>query len=242
MIRTASIPEAPPLPGVLFAEDFDEPPRRPAPPAPPPEPEEIEPVYSLADLERAHADGVLAGRAEAQSDQARALANAIAAIGAQLQDAGPAAARVAEAAAEALAQMLLAMLSAALPTLCRRHGEAEARAVMAAVLPALSGLPRVHVRAHPSIMDGLAAELRSLAPEVAEVAVLSASDTMLPGDIRLSWQDGSAVRDTAGLLAEIDGILGEIGLRDAVPGTSSEASRPTDVHTPARAKDPADVE
>ena len=230
----------PPLFGVLFAEDFDEPPRPAAAPAEAvAEPEEIVPVYGVADLERAHADGLAAGRAEAQSDRARALAGAVAALGLKLQDAGPAAARVAEAAAEALARLLLAMLAAALPALCRRHAEAEVRAVMAAVLPALARQPRVQVRVHPDLIEPLAAQLRALGPELAELVVLTAAETLAPGDIRMSWQDGAAVRDTAALLAEIDDVLGVIGLALIdVPGGHD----PEPDQVPDQVRDLADVD
>ena len=205
---------------ILFAEDFDD------PPAPPQheqelEPEVLEPVFSLGELEavrrEAHASGVAAGMALTEDAHRQAVRVATQTVGEMLAESRGEAARAVDASAEALARTLLATLCAALPALCARHGEAELRDIVRALLPSLVHEPWVTVRVHPSLIDPLAAELHTLGAELAGLVMLTPMDAMLPGDVRIAWQHGSASRDTRSILGEIDDALGTIGLREAPP-------------------------
>ena len=127
----------------LFNEDFD------LPPAPivPPEPEIIEPVFTASDIgaarEAAWRDGHDIGIAETAASGEVAVRQILAQIAAQLHTARNEAVAMADQAAEAIAKLLLDSFGAAFPALCARHGEAEIRAIIRAILPTLQQEPRV---------------------------------------------------------------------------------------------------
>ncbi len=121
----------------------------------------------------------------------------------------------AEATAGALAGLLLDTLAALFPALCARHGPAEARAVVGALLPglrwsprswcarALRRRPRWPRRSHESLPD-----------ESGRVRVVT-DPAMGPGDVRLRWHAGTAARDGAALWEEVAAALAPAGLLSA---------------------------
>ena len=46
-------------------------------------------------------------------------------------------------------------------------------------------------------------------------AVLTPDDDVPPGDVRISWRDGSAARDTGDLLRRVTEVLASHGLLEA---------------------------
>lgn len=207
--------------GVLFAEDFDEPETfeppepeviAPAPEAPPPE----EAVFTEAELDAAReagrAEGRAAGREEARAAQAADGRDALRRLAAAMDEARLEAARVAEEAAEGMARLMLGMLAAALPALCARHGEAEIRAMSRRLLPALESEPRVTIRVNPRHLDAMRGELAGLDPEQAGRTRLLPTDAMPPGDLRIAWDYGQAVRDARALAASMEEALAPLGL------------------------------
>jgi flagellar biosynthesis/type III secretory pathway protein FliH len=204
------------VPGAtLFAEDFD----HPLQPEPAPEPEVIEPSFNLAELEGAKSAAWQAGydaaiEAATAADEAVARA-AIAAIAAQLDAARDAASLLVEPCAEAIARLLLDSLRIALPALCAQHGEAELRAVIRVVLPALVQEPAITARVHPRLAATVAAELEHLDPELAPRIRIVTDATMRPGDARIHWRNGSATRDTAALWNQVAEALAPAGLLPA---------------------------
>ena len=122
-------------PGTLFGEDFDLPDAAP-------EPEVIEPVFSASEVadarETAWREGNAAGLSEATHHDIAATRRAVEAIAASVAAECQAAAVRAEQTAEAIAGLLLDSLAATFPALCARYGDAEVRAVLRAVLPALT--------------------------------------------------------------------------------------------------------
>ncbi len=125
--------------GALFAEDFDLP--RAAP-----EPEVIEPVFSVSELTAAREAAWHEGpcgrvaRGGGQPMQS-ATKQAIVQISELLRAESQAGAARAEQDAAAIAQLLLDSLAATFPTLAARYGEAEVRAIIRTVLPALTREP-----------------------------------------------------------------------------------------------------
>jgi len=205
-------------PCLLFAEDFDEP-ARPEPQAAPPP---AAPSYSENEMQAARADAAATARAAALSGMEAAHAEAVrqglAAIAAELAASRDAAATHAEQAIEALAGTLLATLRAALPDLCARHGEAEARAMLAALRPALATETRIGIELAPRLQAELASELARLREELPGEIVLRANAALPEGDVRVTWQDGMAARDVRATLAAIDAALG-LGLLDITETT-----------------------
>jgi flagellar assembly protein FliH len=202
--------------GVLFGEDFDSPAA--------PDPEVIGPGSAPrgltdADVAAARADawaeGHGAGRAAAEAAAAQALAGAAVAMANEMAGLRDELRTAADAAADALARLLLDTLAALFPTLCARHGAAEVRAVVRALLPGLALEPEIVVRASPDTAPALAAEVaRALPDEVGRVRVLP-DPAMGPADVRLRWQGGTASRDGAALWEEVAAALAPAGLLSA---------------------------
>jgi flagellar biosynthesis/type III secretory pathway protein FliH len=197
---------------VLFAEDFDLPPKR----NPVPEPEIIEPVFAAADLEAARKQAWQAGHDAASESAEHAmqavLGDAAAAIVAALADARAQAATLAHLAADELARLLLDSLAAAFPALCARHGEAELRALIRILLPALSQEPAVTIRLNPDNVVAVLQAMQRLDPELADRVQVVASETIARGDTRITWRNGQAVRDAAAVWAQVAEILAPSGL------------------------------
>ncbi|MBW4091838.1 MAG: hypothetical protein HIU82_12145 [Proteobacteria bacterium] len=193
--------------GVLFAEDFDLPED-----AAPPVPEAARPCFTadeLADVRAtAYAEGRELGFAEAAGEHEVALETAARAVAAQLAALRTDAHAAAEAAAYTVAQLLLDSLGALFPTLCARHGAAEAQAVLRAILPGLGCEPALTLRANPRILPALRTELTRLDPELAGRTQFVPSEIAAIGDIAMSWQHGSATRDAAALWSAVADALG----------------------------------
>jgi flagellar biosynthesis/type III secretory pathway protein FliH len=199
----------------LFAEDFGAPEAAPAPTV-------VDPVYSLANLtaarEAAWHDGHAAGLHDAGESDAAATRQAVAAIAEQLAAERDAAAALAEQSAEAIARLLLDSLAATFPALCARHGDAEVRAIVRAVLPGLSQEPAITVRTHPRSARAVAQEIARLDPDLAAHVETIECDAMPPGDVRIVWRSGAAMRDAAALWQQVAAVLAPAGLLRADAG------------------------
>ncbi len=200
---------------VLFAEDFDAPPRANETV---PEPEIIEPTFTAADLEDARRKAWQAGHdaAAEAAEQANgaAVRDSVGAIATNLADAAAQMSHVAQQAAEEIARLLLSSFGAALPSLCAHYGEAELRSLVHTLLPILTQEPAVTIRLNPANTTAVTQEIERIDPDLAARLQFVASDTIAPGDIRVSWRAGQAVRDTAALWAQVVEILAPAGLLD----------------------------
>jgi len=199
-----------PAPSTLFAEDFD------LPVATASEPAAAEPVYSAGDLaaarEAAWQAGRVAGLQESTAGSAAATATAVQTLAREFAAAGRAAAEQAEASAEAVARLLLDSLAAMFPTLCVRYGDAEVRAIVHAVLPALAQEPGISIRCNPLTAVAVTQELTRLDPDLASHVQMAECDAMAPGDVRIAWHNGAASRDAAALWQQVAAILAPAGL------------------------------
>ena len=205
----AHLPKA----GVLFAEDFD------AAAVVAPEPEVIEPVFSAAELsaarEEAWQDGYDSGlRAVAENDAAAAR-QTLNSIAEQLSAERAAAAERSEQVAEEIAGLLLDSLAAMFPALCARHGDAEVRAIVRTVLPALTQEQAITVRVHPSTVGAVSQEVGRLDPDLATHVHIVECDAVSPGDVRIAWRNGSTARDATDLWQQVAEVLMPAGLMRA---------------------------
>lgn len=195
--------------GALFAEDFDRPETAP-------QPEAVDPVFSANELaaerEVAWHAGHEAGLRDAVASDAAAARQALGAFAEQFAAACAAAAARAEESAEAIARLLLDGLAAAFPALCARYGDAEVRAIVRKVLPALTQEPTITVRAHPRTAKAAAQEIARLDPDLAARVQPVECDEMPPGDVRIAWRNGTAMRDAAALWQQVAAILAPAGL------------------------------
>ena len=106
-----------------------------------------------------------------------------------------------------------------LPAACARYGAAEIADVARAVLPGLHQEPHVVVSVHPEFAAGIEAELVRLGAGMQQRAVLTPTDSVPPGDVRISWRDGSATRDTNDLMQRVTAVFASHGLCDAADAT-----------------------
>jgi flagellar assembly protein FliH len=202
-------------PAILFAEDFDAEPDiavldEPSGAAVPP------PAITEAELaaarDEAYAEGHRSGLAQAAADRAEITRQMVSVIADRMAEADAEAARVAERSAEAVAQLLLGTLGTMLPALCARHGAAEVAAVARAVLPSLVREPRVTVRVSPHVAAAVETELARLDPEFRARVELVETAAVPPGDARISWHEGVAVRDSAALWRAVAEALAPLDL------------------------------
>jgi flagellar assembly protein FliH len=208
----------------LFADDFD----LPAEAEAVPEPQVIPPSFSAADIAAARAEawaeGHEAGSTEARAGLAADTHGLLDDIARLLREAGTAAADIADRSAESIARLLLDCLAAIVPALCARHGEAELLALIGAIRPALAREPSVTVRLNPRHIPALMRELDRLDPDLSERMQLVPVEAIAPGDLRVSWQDGAAIRDAAALWRQVHDVLEPEGLLTSasVPATIRE--------------------
>jgi hypothetical protein len=193
----------------LFAEDFDLP--RAAP-----EPEVIEPVFSASELaaarEAAWQEGHAVGLREAAATDAAATKQAIVQISELLRTESEVGAARAEQEAAAIAQLLLDSLAATFPTLAARYGDAEVRAIIRTVVPALTREPSITIRAHPETTAAVVQEIGELDADLKAQVQTVSCDNMMPGDLRVAWRNGFAVRDATALWQQVAEILAPAGL------------------------------
>jgi flagellar assembly protein FliH len=206
-------PPRPGVLGVLYAEDFDEDGITAAAGSEAaPEPEVIESVFTAAELDAARLEGRDIGRREAEGSLAAARNQMVGLLAASIADARDEQRVMAQEAADAAARCILSALSACLPALCDRHGAAELQAMVRAVLPALVDEPRITVRINPQMLAPIQAEIAALDIEIAERVRLLPSDSIAPGDVRITWAEGSAIRDTARARTAVEDALAALGL------------------------------
>jgi hypothetical protein len=107
---------------------------------------------------------------------------------------------------------LLESLAATFPALCASHGDAEVRAIVRTVLPALSQEQVITVRAHSRTLAALTQEIARVQPDLAADVQTVECDAMQLGDVLIAWRNGSAVRDAAVLWEQVAAVLVPAGL------------------------------
>ena len=166
----------------------------------------------------AHAHGLAAGRAEAAAEREAERHALLVALLDQLRDADAQIRGAVEEAGTALARLVLASLAAGFPSLCARHGAAELGRFTPEVIALLAHEPRIVIRVHPAMVPALDECLATLEPERRETIVIEPRSALIPGDARIAWRHGLAVRDAAALQARLADILAPLGLApESVP-------------------------
>ncbi len=95
---------------------------------------------------------------------------------------------------------------------CGTGDDAEVRAIVRAVLPALTQQPTITVRAQPHTARALEQEFARLDPDLAAHVQAVDCDAMSPGDVRIAWHNGTATRDAAALWQQVAAVLAPAGL------------------------------
>jgi flagellar assembly protein FliH len=192
--------------GILYVEDFDAPAEQAAAPVAP-----EAPSLSQADIEAARTEGHAAGLAEARTEQAAIQAElrtaALVAIGDALGSARAEAARVAHAMADELAATLLALVQAALPAAAATASGQDITALVAALLPGLKREPTASIHVHPDLLGDIAAALQTLWPDHGGRLAMLSDAALAQPDVRVTWEDGEARRDTRALWQDLRAAL-----------------------------------
>jgi flagellar assembly protein FliH len=196
----------------LFDRRFDYGGREHADEAPPEPPA---PVFSLADLEAARADGVTLGRAEAlaeaqvqlkagqmQGATLQAVCERLSLALDQIDAAAGQATRDAIQIAAAIARRLL-------PSLYARHGASEVEELVAATLSGLPSDSSVSIRLAPSMAESLAPLLLQRAKEYGRGDRLHVSGdaSVAEGDCAMEWMGGGLLRNRESLWREIEILI-----------------------------------
>ena len=200
--------------GILYAEDFSETRPKPSPPPPPPP---VKPALTQADIDAACIRAVQSAQLAWTESAAERKAEALATVAAQLREVAQQDLQAAEALADGVARAALSMVAGALPDLCRNHGDAEARALVRHLAPLLCGRTRLVIRAHPGLIELLSDDLERI-DEGLTASIELRPANLPPGDVRLAWENGSAVRDTGAICASVRETLAQLGL-DLTPTT-----------------------
>jgi flagellar assembly protein FliH len=204
----------PNLLGVLYAEDFDDDGTGPVhiEPDSAPEPEIIEPTFTMAEMEAARAEGRAEGRAEVERSLAASRTHMLGMLATGVADGRAGAHEAALQTAEAVVKCMMSTIVACLPALCERYGEAEMQALVRTILPGLVDEPKIVVRINPQMMGTMEAEMAELDFELAERIHLLPTEAMQPGDVRISWGDGSVIRDARRARRLVEDALAQMGL------------------------------
>lgn len=180
-------------------------------------PEIIAPIFTADDITEARtiawAEGRVAALAEVELANNQAMKCLAQSITQQIIDVGQAAQQQIEANAEAMAHLLLDVLATLLPDLCASHGKAEARALSKIVLGGLAQDPIVTVSVNPALAECLIDEMASVVSGLAVRPKVISCTTIDPGDARITWSDGAAVRDCRKMLSQVTSVLGLFGLQ-----------------------------
>ena len=213
----------------LFADDFEAP-AAPAPSAPEPEQVSAPPGHDQEDLDaacaRARAEGYAEGTADTKSTETARVSATLARIGDLMGEASASAARVAEEGADTMTQLLMAAMLAGYPQLHKRHGAEELRAVIRKSMPGMLLESKVVFHVHPSMVDLVTGELAALRPDQRAHMTIEPTEAVPPGDARITWPNGAAIRDTATIHTAIAEILGPLGLLpDPAPAAGDGTAR-----------------
>ena len=202
--------------GILYAEDFDDPVDMAANSAEESEvPKQPPPPLTQADLDAACEEAVRVARLEWQAGTERASRDAVSALNPTLGNLREIAERATLAAAEGTITTILTMVSGLLPHFCLEHGPAEVRSLLARLLPTIRSQERITVRVHPDLVALVQRDLAGLDTASASMIEVTAAP-LQPGDVKVSWENGSLVRDTQQIAQAIEDALNELGLKRAV--------------------------
>lgn len=153
----------------------------------------------------AHAEGVAAGRAEAEQQIARRVADACVSIGAKVGELIAACAQQHEAQTREAVGAATEIVKRLLPSLSKREAKGEIEALIRDCLSRLHEEPRLVVRVADELLDPIKQQIDQLTASAGYTGrvILFADPAIKPGDARVEWADGGAERDTAAIWREI---------------------------------------
>lgn len=186
--------------------------------------------FTMADMEKARADGFAEGKAAGAEEQRatieQAAATALSRIGERL---GALGAEMEALKARTETEALEAVLTIArklVPHYAEAHGLAEIEGMVRDCLSAVYDEPRVVIRAQDAVLDHVKSRLEELisASGFGGKAVLFADQSLGAADCRVEWADGGAERDVERLWQEIDANISRFLGREPKPDTGGETA------------------
>jgi flagellar assembly protein FliH len=169
--------------------------------------------FSAVELEAAkaasHAEGVAAGRAAAEQEIARRVADACAAVGARIGELMKAVAARHEAQTREAVAAAAEIVRRLLPALGKREAISEVEALIRDCLTRLHDEPRLVVRVADELLDPVRQRVDQLSAEAGYTGrvILFADPALKSGDARVEWADGGAERDSTAIWRDIDGAI-----------------------------------
>lgn len=190
-------------------------------------------LVSEEELARAREQALAAGREQGAAEAVRTIEQRTAAILdtvaeriAEMFDADQAAETRACRQATAIAVAIVGKL---FPALNRRHGLSEIEHLVETAMDRVFDAPKLTVRVSQELCDPLAERIAAIAESHAfssEITVV-ADSSLGEGDCRIEWVGGGAVRETAALWREIDGIIERALGSEDPPSPDAEPEQPT---------------
>jgi flagellar assembly protein FliH len=157
----------------------------------------------------AHAEGVAAGRAAAEQEIARRVADACTALGTRVVELMATHAAQYEAQAREAVAAATEITRRLLPSLGKREAIAEVEALIRECLARLHEEPRLVVRVADELLDPVRQHIDQLtaAAGYGGRVILFADPAIKSGDARVEWADGGAERDSAAIWRDIDSAI-----------------------------------
>jgi flagellar assembly protein FliH len=157
----------------------------------------------------AHAEGVAAGRAAAEQEIARRVADACTAVAARVGELMKTLAAKNEAQTREAVTAAVEVTRRLLPALGKREAMGEVEALIRDCLTRLHEEPRLVVRVADELLDPLRQRVDQLtaAAGYSGRVILFADPALKSGDARVEWADGGAERDSAAIWRDIDSAI-----------------------------------
>lgn len=173
------------------------------------------PTFSEEELEAARASaydkGKRDGRAEEKAARDTEIANLLKTIVNALPDLLAAEDRREKRYEQEAVALALAALRVLFPALEARHGLVEAESLIRGVLENAQGRTNISIDVSPDSVEPIESHLATIATRLEGVRIAVRPDDRLgPGDCKLGWKDGGAVRDARALADEIARRIEEI--------------------------------
>jgi len=209
--------------GVLYIEDFDDPPPAAAFSSGEDHLDIVTPSFSAEEIAAAREEGLAEGYRRGQQaalEEAgcatrlllEKLAESLAASHQEL-------AEQADEIADELARGLFAAVCGSLPALCRAHGEAEMRELIRMVMPGLAREAELEIRVHADLVEIVRHELAQLPQELPKKLAVVASAKLEHSDIHAVWNAGHLVRSSRQIWQD---VRSKLALFDFLPIDSQE--------------------
>ena len=113
--------------------------------------------------------------------------------------------------AQEIADVLSVMLAACLPAFCAQRGLGETQALICAIIPGLAPASVLKLRVAPGCVADLADDIATL-DHLEQAPSIDIDHHLRPGEMKMTWENGHAVRDTAATIAAVQEALAAAGL------------------------------